>query len=36
MRFKGIDRARRDLMFETVDGEVPLAYLSDGYQNMAA
>ena len=36
MTFKGIDRARRDLMFETVDGEVPLAYLSDGYQNMAA
>lgn len=36
MTFKGIDRARRDLMFDTVDGEVPLAYLSDGYQNMAA
>jgi hypothetical protein len=36
MTFKGIDRGRRDLMFETVDGEVPLAYLSDGYQNMAA
>ena len=36
MTFKGIDRNRRDLMFETVDGEVPLAYLSDGYQNMAA
>ena len=26
----------RDLLFDTVDGEVPLAYLSDGYQNMAA
>lgn len=36
MTFKGIDRSRRDLMFDTVDGEVPLAYLSDGYQNMAA
>ena len=36
MTFKGIDRARRDLLFDTVDGEVPLAYLSDGYQNMAA
>ena len=36
MTFKGIDRKRRDLMFDTVDGEVPLAYLSDGYQNMAA
>lgn len=36
MTFKGIDRARRDLVFDTVDGEVPLAYLSDGYQNMAA
>jgi predicted ATP-binding protein involved in virulence len=36
MTFKGIDRERRDLIFDTVDGEVPLAYLSDGYQNMAA
>jgi predicted ATPase len=36
MTFKGIDRTRRDLLFDTVDGEVPLAYLSDGYQNMAA
>jgi predicted ATP-binding protein involved in virulence len=36
MTFKGIDRERRDLVFDTVDGEVPLAYLSDGYQNMAA
>src|SRR5918993_732312 len=36
MKFKEIDRERRDLMFETVDGDVPLAYLSDGYQNMAA
>lgn len=36
MTFKGVDRTRRDLLFDTVDGEVPLAYLSDGYQNMAA
>jgi predicted ATP-binding protein involved in virulence len=36
MTFRGIDRERRDLMFDTVDGVVPLAYLSDGYQNMAA
>lgn len=36
MTFTGIDRKRRDLMFDTVDGPVPLTYLSDGYQNMAA
>jgi AAA domain, putative AbiEii toxin, Type IV TA system len=32
--FKGIDRKNRELIFETADGRVPLAHLSDGYQNM--
>ena len=35
LSFKGIDRRKRELVFETPDGEVPLARLSDGYQNMA-
>lgn len=34
--FKGIDRERRQLMFETRDGVLPLSALSDGYQAMAA
>ena len=29
-------RKRRQLMFKTPDGLVPLAQLSDGFQNMAA
>lgn len=32
--FKGIDKTRRELIFETADGRVPLEQLSDGYQNM--
>lgn len=36
MSFSGIDRQQRQIMFKTVDGEVPLSQLSDGYQNMAA
>ncbi|MBI5926698.1 MAG: AAA family ATPase [Aquabacterium sp.] len=36
MKFMGIDRKERHLVFNTVDGEVPLSQLSDGYQNMAA
>jgi recombinational DNA repair ATPase RecF len=34
--FAGIDKAQRQLMFNTADGIVPLSLLSDGYQNMAA
>jgi predicted ATPase len=34
--FHGIDRQNRRLMFETPDGLLPLAALSDGYQAMAA
>ncbi|MFN0301836.1 MAG: AAA family ATPase [Burkholderiales bacterium] len=36
MEFARIDRRKRQLIFKTVDGEVPLDQLSDGYQNMAA
>lgn len=36
VRFSHIDRERRRLMFETEDGALPLAALSDGYQAMAA
>jgi energy-coupling factor transporter ATP-binding protein EcfA2 len=36
MEFMRIDRKKRHLVFKTVDGEVPLSQLSDGYQNMAA
>lgn len=35
MKFEGIDRKRRELIFKTVDGSVPFQQLSDGYQNMA-
>jgi hypothetical protein len=31
---KCIDKDRRELLFDTVDGIVPLSLLSDGYQNM--
>lgn len=34
--FKGIDRERAELLFDTPDGVVPLDRLSDGYQNVAA
>ncbi|MCA0275441.1 MAG: AAA family ATPase [Proteobacteria bacterium] len=34
--FSRIDRERRRLLFSTLDGELPLAALSDGYQAMAA
>lgn len=30
-----IDKEKRELLFETPDGEVPLDQLSDGYQNVA-
>jgi predicted ATPase len=36
VEFDGIDRERRRLMFNTPDGTLPLAALSDGYQAMAA
>lgn len=36
MSLRGIDKKRRQLVFRTVDGLVPLDQLSDGYQNMAA
>lgn len=35
-RFEGIDKERRQLIFKTADGLIPLEQLSDGYQNMAA
>jgi energy-coupling factor transporter ATP-binding protein EcfA2 len=31
-----IDRARRELVFETPDGQIPYRLLSEGYQNVAA
>ncbi|MBV1830834.1 AAA family ATPase [Komagataeibacter sp. AV436] len=36
VKFKGIDRQQRRLMFETRDGILPISALSDGYQTMAA
>jgi len=34
--FSGIDKEKKQILFHTVDGIVPLEQLSDGYQNMAA
>jgi len=34
--FAGIDKDKGRLMFSTEHGDVPLQYLSDGYQNVAA
>jgi predicted ATP-binding protein involved in virulence len=34
--FHSIDKERKQVMFQTVDGIIPLDQLSDGYQNMAA
>ena len=34
--FRNIDKTRKTLIFDTVDGPVPLEDLSDGYQNVAA
>lgn len=34
--FDSIDRESGKLLFKTLDGTVPLQYLSDGYQNVAA
>lgn len=36
VRFHGIDKEKRQLLFETADGLIPLGQLSDGYQNVAA
>jgi predicted ATPase len=36
VKFEGIDREQRRLMFKTPDGTLPLSALSDGYQAMAA
>ncbi len=35
VKISRIDREKRELLFETPDGELPLDQLSDGYQNMA-
>jgi len=34
--FHSIDKEKKQVMFQTVDGIIPLDQLSDGYQNMAA
>lgn len=36
IRFDQIDKEKRQLLFKTADGVVPLSYLSDGYQNVVA
>ncbi len=36
MRFKDIDKSNRAVVMDTVDGDVPLRQLSEGYQAMAA
>lgn len=36
MSFKGINRSSGEVMMSTVDGDVPLRQLSEGYQAMAA
>lgn len=36
VEFHSIDREKRRILFKTQDGLVPLAQLSDGYQNVAA
>lgn len=34
--FHSIDKQKKQVLFQTVDGIIPLEQLSDGYQNMAA
>ena len=36
VKFKEIDREKKELMFSTPDGTVPLSQMSDGYQNVAS
>jgi len=35
IKFHGVNKRKRQLMFNTPDGRVPLSGLSDGYQNVA-
>lgn len=36
VKFKSIDKKKKQLIFSTPDGNIPLNQLSDGYQNVAA
>ncbi len=36
IEFHSIDKDKKQVLFQTVDGIIPLEQLSDGYQNMAA
>lgn len=36
VKFKSIDKEKKQLIFSTPDGELPLNQLSDGYQNVSA
>lgn len=36
VKFKTIDKEKKQLIFSTPDGEIPLNQLSDGYQNVSA
>jgi len=36
VKFHSIDKNTKQLLFKTKDGVIPLEYLSDGYQNIAA
>lgn len=36
VKFKSIDKEKKQLVFSTPDGDVPLNQLSDGFQNVAA
>lgn len=36
VKFRTIDRKKKQLIFSTPDGEIPLNQLSDGYQNVTA
>ena len=36
VKFKEIDRQKKELLFSTPDGKIPLSQMSDGYQNVAS
>ena len=36
VKFKSIDKEKKQLIFSTPDGDIPLNQLSDGYQNVSA
>lgn len=36
VKFKSIDKDKKQLIFSTLDGDIPLSQLSDGYQNVTA